>query len=73
MTEEDKFTGEQESRRSFMKKAIYVPPTILTLQAAPAYAKYGSENPAKGNEHEDKEDKKTDKDEKVKNKNKKDD
>jgi hypothetical protein len=32
------------SRREFVKKAAYVAPAILTLQAAPAYAK-----PASGN------------------------
>ena len=31
------------SRRDFVKKAAYVPPAILTLVAAPAYAKSGSE------------------------------
>lgn len=30
------------SRREFVKKAAYVVPAILTLQAAPAYAKEGS-------------------------------
>jgi hypothetical protein len=30
------------SRREFVKKAAYVAPAILTLQAAPAYAKVGS-------------------------------
>jgi hypothetical protein len=32
-----------ESRRDFVKKAAYVAPAILTLPAAPAYAKNGSE------------------------------
>ena len=32
------------SRREFVKKAAYVAPAILTLQAAPAYAKVGSGN-----------------------------
>ncbi|MFO1206185.1 MAG: hypothetical protein U1E63_10725 [Burkholderiales bacterium] len=32
------------SRREFVKKAAYVAPVILTLQAAPSYAKAGSEN-----------------------------
>lgn len=30
------------SRRDFIKKAAYVAPAILTLAAAPAYAKAGS-------------------------------
>jgi hypothetical protein len=30
------------SRRQFVKKAAYVAPVILTLQAAPSYAKKGS-------------------------------
>ncbi len=30
------------SRREFVKKAAYIAPAILTLQAAPAYAKPGS-------------------------------
>jgi hypothetical protein len=30
------------SRREFVKKAAYVPPAILTLKAAPAFAKEGS-------------------------------
>jgi hypothetical protein len=30
------------SRREFVKKAAYVAPAILTLQAAPAYVKAGS-------------------------------
>jgi hypothetical protein len=39
------------SRREFVKKAAYIAPAILTLQAAPAYAKKGSEN---GKPEEDK-------------------
>ena len=35
------------SRRDFVKKAAYVAPAILTLEAAPAYAKSGSEKPDK--------------------------
>jgi hypothetical protein len=34
--------GHSDSRREFVKKAAYVVPAILTLQAAPAYAKKGS-------------------------------
>lgn len=32
-----------ETRRNFVKKAAYVAPAILTLRAAPSYAKSGSE------------------------------
>jgi len=31
------------SRRAFVKKAAYVAPLILTLKAAPAFAKPGSD------------------------------
>ena len=31
-----------KSRREFVKKAAYVPPAVLTLAAAPAFAKTGS-------------------------------
>jgi len=31
-----------ESRRAFMKKAAYVAPVVLTLNATPAIATYGS-------------------------------
>jgi hypothetical protein len=37
-----------EARRKFVKRAAYVAPAILTLQAAPSYAKSGSEKPGKG-------------------------
>jgi hypothetical protein len=37
----------QASRREFVKKAAYVPPAILTLAAAPSYAKTGSEKKVK--------------------------
>ena len=33
------------SRREFVKKATYVVPVILTLQAAPSFAKAGSVKP----------------------------
>ena len=33
------------SRREFVRKAVYVPPAILTLAAAPEYAKAGSLKP----------------------------
>lgn len=36
-----------DSRRDFVKKAAYVPPAILTLMAAPAFAKPGSEKSEK--------------------------
>ena len=36
-----------ESRRSFVKKAAYVAPAIVTLVAAPAFAKSGSGKPPK--------------------------
>jgi len=35
-----------ESRRSFVKKAAYIAPAVLTLKALPAFASQGS---AKGN------------------------
>ena len=43
-----------ESRRSFLKKAAYTAPVILSLKADPAFASYGSgkpvkEHPVKGN------------------------
>jgi len=67
--DQEKLNDEQESRRAFVKKAIYVPPSILTLKAAPAYAKYGSEKPGGGDGkekdwYEDKDEKKKDNDEK---------
>ena len=36
------------SRRDFVKKAAYVAPAILSLKAAPAFAKQGSSKPGKG-------------------------
>jgi hypothetical protein len=35
------------SRREFVKKAAYVAPLVLTLKAAPAFAKQGSKKPGK--------------------------
>jgi hypothetical protein len=35
--------SDNASRRDFVKRAAYVVPAILTLAAAPAYAKAGSE------------------------------
>jgi hypothetical protein len=40
-----KETKERRSRREFVKKAAYIAPAILTLTAAPAYAKAGSKEP----------------------------
>lgn len=36
-----------DSRRGFVKKTVYVAPAILTLSAAPAFAKPGSTKPPK--------------------------
>lgn len=33
---------EQKSRRDFLKKAGYTAPAILTISAAPAFARHGS-------------------------------
>jgi hypothetical protein len=33
---------DDDSRRTFVKRAVYVAPAILTLKAASAYASYGS-------------------------------
>lgn len=35
-------SGNNESRRSFIKKAAYIAPAVLTLKAIPAFAKQGS-------------------------------
>ena len=35
----------EDSRRSFLKKAAYIAPMILTLKADPAFASYGSGKP----------------------------
>jgi hypothetical protein len=35
-------TDEQSSRREILKKAAYIAPTILTLQALPSFASTGS-------------------------------
>ena len=37
------------SRRSFVKKAAYVTPVIVTLDAIPSFASYGSTDRANGN------------------------
>lgn len=36
-----------DTRREFVKRAAYIAPAILTLAAAPAYAKSGSEKKPK--------------------------
>ena len=46
-----------DTRRGFVKKAAYVAPAILTLAAAPAYVKAGSEKSDKGDQGNDKSDK----------------
>ncbi len=38
-------TSKEASRRDFVRKAAYVAPLILTLKAAPAFAKRGSGRP----------------------------
>jgi hypothetical protein len=40
-------TGPDRSRRNFVKRGAYVAPAILTLAAAPEFAKAGSGNPDK--------------------------
>ena len=40
------------SRRDFVKKAMYVAPVVLTLAAAPDFAKAGSDN-GKGKDRKD--------------------
>ena len=42
------------SRREFVKKAAYVTPVILTLQAAPAYVKAGSDKGGDKDKNKDK-------------------
>ena len=37
----------EPSRRKFIKKAAYVTPAVLTLSVLPAYAKAGSQKPAR--------------------------
>jgi len=39
---DSKLDTESKSRREFVKRAVYITPAILTLAAAPAYAKHGS-------------------------------
>jgi hypothetical protein len=40
---------DEQSRRSFIKRAAYVAPLILSLKAEPAFASYGSGGVAHGN------------------------
>jgi hypothetical protein len=43
LQEEDRYMEQNgTSRREFVKRAVYVAPAILTLQAMPAYVKAGS-------------------------------
>lgn len=39
---EEKKLGVDASKRSFLKKLAYVPPVVMTLNAVPSYATYGS-------------------------------
>ena len=39
-----------DSRRDFIKKALYVPPAIVSVMVYPAYTKEGSEKPDFGNQ-----------------------
>ena len=41
----------ESARREFVKKAVYLAPAILTLPAAAAYAKPGSEKKPKDPKH----------------------
>ena len=43
-------SSREESRRDFVKRAAYIAPAILTLPAAPEYAKAGSVKPGGGTE-----------------------
>ena len=40
---EERIMKSSDARREFVKRAVYVAPAILTLAAAPAYAKSGSD------------------------------
>ncbi len=48
-THMDTTRDNDDSRRSFLKKAAYTAPLILTLKAEPAFASYGSGKPVTGN------------------------
>lgn len=39
----EKLSSENAARREFVKKATYLAPVILTLKAAPSFAKSGSD------------------------------
>lgn len=39
----EKLSSEKAARREFVKKATYLAPVILTLKAAPSFAKGGSD------------------------------
>ena len=41
-------SGHRATRREFVKKAAYIAPAIITLQAAPMYARAGSVKEEKG-------------------------
>ena len=45
VTHMDTTREQDDSRRSFLKKAAYTAPLILTLKADPAFASYGSGKP----------------------------
>ena len=49
--EEAPVNNQDESRRKFVKKMAYVPPVILTLAAAPSFAKTGSHKEPKPPKH----------------------
>jgi len=42
-------TEKQESKRDFLKKSVYIVPTILTLKAIPTFAGSGSGRAENGN------------------------
>ncbi len=39
----EKLSSEKAARREFVRKATYLAPVILTLKAAPSFAKAGSD------------------------------
>ncbi len=43
----DQQPGSKNARREFVKKAAYIAPAIVTLSAAPAFAKAGSDKKPK--------------------------
>ena len=42
----DEVEEARDSRRTFLKAAAYVAPVIVSLQAAPSFAAFGSQNTA---------------------------